>query len=312
MAATDISARAPDPPSVERLDPRLNVVRPDLADERLRGRVDAGRFVESWRGQIGRAVVPMRGRPDPGAALVNEALFGERLRIFEIAAGWAWVQLERDSYVGYLPADTLLLDVVEPTHRVHAIGTFVYPEPDIKTPPLMHLSIGAELALYGADEKFMRLASGGYVVARHVSPRGRSARDFVEVAERFIGTPYLWGGRTRVGFDCSGLVQAALEAAGHACLRDSDMQQAALGNTVLIPADLDGLERGDLIFWRGHVGIMVDGALLIHANAHHMAVAVEPLVSANDRIAKSGGPITTIKRMGKPGVTMHPALPGKT
>ena len=281
------------------LDPRLNAFRPDLADERLEGKAEAQRYVAGWRAQIGRAVIPMRSRPEAMAGLVNEALFGERLRVFEIAQGWAWAQLERDGYVGYVPADTLLLDIVEPTHRVQAIGTFVYPLADIKAPPVMHLSLGSELVIAGGDEKFLRLGQGGFIAARHVAPRAKAARDFVEVAERFIGVPYLWGGRTRVGLDCSGLVQLALEAGGHACPRDSDMQQAALGENVLIPHDLDGLERGDLVFWKGHTGIMADGALLLHANAHHMAVVVEPLISATERIAKGGGPIAAIKRLGK-------------
>ena len=288
-----------DPGPSEALDPRLNAFRPDLADERLRARVTAERFVAGWRAQVGRAVIPMRERPEAGAGLVNEALFGERVAVFDIAQGWAWVQLDRDRYVGYVPADALMLDIAEPTHRVRAIGTFVYPVPDIKAPPIMHLSLGSELLVAGSNETFLRLASGGFVVARHVAPVANLARDFVSIAERLIGVPYLWGGRTRIGLDCSGLVQLALEAAGQVCPRDSDMQRADLGDTVLIPEPLDGLERGDLVFWTGHVGIMVDGALLIHANAHHMAVAVEPLVTAAQRIAKGGHPIAAIKRLTK-------------
>ena len=288
------------PTGYRALDARLHAFRPDLADERLQGRVPAPRFVAGWRAQIGRAVIPMRGQPAVTSGIVNEALYGERLTVFEIAQGFAWVQLERDGYVGYVPAEALHLDIVEPTHRVQGIGTFVYPAADIKAPPVMHLSLGSEISVTGGDETFLRLASGGFVVARHVAPRGKFARDFVVLAERLIGVPYLWGGRTRIGVDCSGLVQLALEAGGQTCPRDSDMQQATLGATVLIPADLDGLERGDLVFWKGHVGIMVDGALLIHANAHHMAVAVEPLVNAAERISKAGGgPIAAIKRLVK-------------
>ena len=281
------------------LDPRLNAFRPDLADERLQGKVAAERFVARWRAQVGRSVIPMRERPEAAAGLVNEALFGERVSVFDIAQGWAWVQLERDGYVGYVPADTLMLDIAEPTHRVRAIGTFVYPVPDIKAPAIMHLPLGSELLVAGSDETFLRLASGGFVVARHVAPVSKPASDFVSIAERFIGVPYLWGGRTRIGLDCSGLVQLALEAGGQVCPRDSDMQRVALGDTVLIPEPLDGLERGDLVFWKGHAGIMVDGALLIHANAHHMAVAVEPLVTAAGRSGKAGQPIAAIKRLAK-------------
>jgi cell wall-associated NlpC family hydrolase len=139
------------------------------------------------------------------------------------------------------------------------------------------------------------------VVARHLAEEGRFARDFVEIAERFIGTPYLWGGRTRLGLDCSALVQLALEASGRSCPRDSDLQQAQVGVDVLVPPDLEGLERGDLVFWQGHVGIMMDGVMMVHANAHHMAVAVEPLKDAADRAARLGNRITAVKRI--------PALP---
>jgi cell wall-associated NlpC family hydrolase len=145
---------------------------------------------------------------------------------------------------------------------------------------------------------FSRLADGSFVPARHIAELGRNMPDFVAVAERFLGVPYLWGGKTRLGLDCSGLVQVALDAAGLGCPRDSDMQQAELGRPVPVLDNLDGLERGDLVFWKGHVGIMTDAFLLLHANAHHMGVAIEPLRAAVDRIARSGGgPVTAIKRL---------------
>lgn len=280
------------------LDPRLNAFRPDLADVQLKGTITAERFVEASPGQISWALVPMRGRPSATAALDNEVHFGERVAVFDVTDGWAWVQLVRDRYVGYVPAAAVSQDVLEPSHRVSALGTFVYPTADIKAPPIMTVPLGAELTIVGSDDRFARLIKGGHVVVRHISPIGRAVRDFVAVAERFIGVPYLWGGRSRIGIDCSGLLQVALEAAGHACPRDSDMQQAALGTDVLIPEDHEGLERGDLVFWKGHAGVMVDGAMLLHANAHHMAVAVEPLSVAVDRIAKAGSPIAAIKRIG--------------
>lgn len=283
--------------STNRLDARRNAYRADLADASLRGKVDAPRFAEGEVRQVIQAVVPMRAAPDLKTSFDTELLFGERVSVFDTREGWAWVQANSDRYVGYIPAAAITTGVLPSTHKVRALGTFVYPAADIKTPPLMQLSIGSQLSVADVDETFSRLVKGGYVVTRHINEIDRFHRDFVEIAERFIGTPYLWGGRTRNGIDCSGLVQVTLEAAGIAAPRDSDMQRSELGEEIPISKDLEGLERGDLIFWKGHVGIMVDGLMLLHANAHHMAVAIETLPEAAERISKSGSEIVAIRRL---------------
>lgn len=285
------------PPQPPQLDPRRNAFRPDLAAQSLYGKVHAPRYSAGVPSQVNRSALPLRKRPTVQAGFETEALFGETVTVYDEAEGWTWLQLDRDGYVGYVPSGMLSADVHVPTHRVRALGTFLYPAPDIKAPPLMHLSINSMLNVVDADENFHKLRGGGFVVSRHVGPIDRIERDFVEIAERFIGTPYLWGGRTRVGIDCSGLVQVSLEAAGFACPRDTDMQQAEVGAPVPVRPDLEGLRRGDLVFWKGHVGMMLDGIMLLHANAHHMLVSVETLPEAASRIAKTGSQILAVKRL---------------
>jgi cell wall-associated NlpC family hydrolase len=206
------------------------------------------------------------------------------------------VQLSRDFYVGYMPSEGLTRALIAPTHRVSALRTYVYPQPDGQVPPLALLSLNAFVSVAGEEGKFLALAGGGYVFARHTVPLGEFAPDYVAVAEAFVGTPYLWGGRTSVGVDCSGLVQLAVEAAGMTAPRDADMQAAELGS----PVDWQGggtLYRGDLVFWEGHVGIMTSPTELLHANAYHMAVEAEPLAEARARIKVAGYEVMCVRRL---------------
>jgi cell wall-associated NlpC family hydrolase len=276
------------------LDPRLTPTRPDLAAAHLRGKVEAARFVDGETLEVIAGLAPMRMGPSHGEALATEALHGERVTVYERdEEGWAWGQLADDGYVGYLPASALLPPGPPPTHAVAALRTFVFPGPSIKLPPTDALPFGARLAVASSDATFAVLASGGYVPARHLVPLGTHETDPVAVAERFVGAPYLWGGKSSIGIDCSGLVQIALTACGVACPRDSDMQERALGK----PAHLAGLQHGDLIFWKGHVAIARGRNSLIHANAFHMSVAVEPVAEALARIGAAGSQVTSVRRL---------------
>lgn len=277
------------------LDPRLTPARPDLADIALRGRVEAARYVAGEPRRLVVPSAPLRRAPSTEAGIDTEAVLGDAVTLYEARDGFAWVQLVHDGYVGYLPTDSLGPADPVPTHRVAALRTFLYPAPDLKRPPLAHLSLGAALTVRGEAGDYLEVA-GGYVFAGHCDPVGTVEPDFAGTAERLVGTPYLWGGRTSLGLDCSGLVQLCLERAGHLCPRDADQQERALG--AVLPSDLSDLRRGDLVFWRGHVGMMLDGTRLIHANGHHMAVAVEPLQTAVARILeKSYGPVTAVRRL---------------
>ena len=278
-------------------DRRVTPARPDLAAEHLRGRIEAPRYVVGRERRIVAASAPLRRGPAADAALETEALHGEGVVVYDEAGDWAWAQLARDDYIGYLPV-AALGESVEPTHRVAALRTHAYPAASIKRPPRLALSLGALLRVEAREGDFAVTADGLHIYARHLSPIGQWETDFVAVAERFLETPYLWGGRTSEGVDCSGLVQSALGAAGIKTPRDSDMMEAALGSPAPVDEALAHLRRGDLIFWKGHVGVMRDARTLLHANGWHMKVASEPLAEARSRIARGAdGAITSIRRL---------------
>ena len=278
-------------------DKRLTPARADLADERLRGRVEAERYSAGRAMRVVAPSAPLRREPRPDAPLDTEALMGEAVTVYDEDEGWAWCQLQCDGYVGYLPSEALG-DAPEPTHRVAALRTFIYPAPNLKVPPSGFVGLGAAVAVDGVDGDYARLATGSFIFAAHLTPINAHESDFVIVAERLVGTPYLWGGKSSLGLDCSGLIQLSLAAAGILAPRDTDMQQAALGEPIDITPNLTGLRRGDLIFWKAHVGVMLDAERLLHANGYHMAVAVEPFREAEARIRrKEFGAIVAIKRL---------------
>jgi cell wall-associated NlpC family hydrolase len=282
-------------------DPRVTPARPDLAAVHLQGKVVAARFVAGIEREVRDESAPVRREPVPDAPLDTEALKGERVTVYETTEeGWCWGQLAADGYVGWLPANALAPPGPPATHWVCVLRTLAFPSRSIKLPPVAAFSLGCRLAVMRSEEPFA-VTPAGYVPARHLAAIGAVEPDFVAVAERFVGVPYLWGGKTSLGIDCSGLVQIALTAAGFACPRDSDMQERALGAT--IAPEPAGLQRGDLIFWKGHVAIVRDATTLLHANAHHMAVAVEPVAEAVRRIAAGGSSVTTVKRLRPGGAT---------
>ncbi len=285
------------------LDRRLNAYRPDLADARLRGQVEAQRFVKGEPMRLVAASAPVHREPRYDAGLDTEAIHGEAVTVFEINEGWAWGQLGSDGYVGYLPADRLGPPADAPTHRVAWPRTPAYPGPSMKLPHVAMLSLGARVRVaevrtvprqgeFAVISDVLGLAEA-WVFLGHLAPLSEPAADPVAVAERLIDTPYLWGGRTSLGLDCSALAQLAWDAGGVALPRDSDLQEASAGERLPEGAQL---KRGDLVFWKGHVGLMRSGTELLHASGHQMLVVSEPLAEAAARIEGKGGGLITARR----------------
>ena len=232
--------------------------------------------------RIGRAVVDLKPSPDSACVADTQLLYGEAVNVYQRANGWAWVQSIADGYTGFVTSDCIDVDEARPpTHRVCTLGTNVYRVPSLKTPVVAQLPFAARVSVLEIDNGFARIGEDAWLPEQHLVYVEHKASDWVAVAEMFLGVPYVWGGRSNLGLDCSALVQLARQAGGHRCLRDSDMQEASEGETL---SESDPLQRGDLIFWRGHVGIMTNAETLLHANGHHMAVAREPLATAANRI----------------------------
>lgn len=280
------------------LDRRLHAFRPNLADKRLEGQVKAERFIEAVTAHVIAPVTKVHSLPDANSGMDTQFLYGDELRVFDRNNGWAWVQSQRDSYVGYVPEGDLDEGVAQATHFVCTPRSFLYPEPDLKKPAIRPHSMGARVTVVSETEtrgtRYAVLDDGRAMIARHLRPLDLPAKDYVAVAELFLHTPYLWGGTSGFGIDCSGLVQLSMLMAGRHVPRDTDMQASAIG-TACNP--LDPLkQRGDLIFWRGHVAIMTSHTEIIHANGYTMSVVTEPLQQAVHRIEPLYGLPTAMRR----------------
>lgn len=275
-------------------DRRTHLANARVAAAELEGRVEAPVYTAGeWR-RVTRPVADLLAAPE--GARDRQLLYGQRFRVLEVHEGWAFGAAARDGYAGYVATDALG-DDVEGTHRVSVPATHLYPAPDLKRREVAWLSFGSELRVVSASGEFFEIAEGLFVPKPHLRPLTAHFADPVTVAQLFFGVPYLWGGNSAAGLDCSGLVQAACLAAGLACPGDSDQQEASLGETLdpgVPPV------RGDLFFWKGHVAWAVDGETLIHANAQTMSVAYEPIAGTLARMESQGdGPVTRRVRLGE-------------
>lgn len=276
------------------LDPRINPYRNDLAAEYLRGKVSASAFISGRDFQAVKGIVPLYKNPLPNAEQISQMRYGDTFTVYEDKQSWMWGQCLRDGYVGYVKADSLSKNIFKPTHFVSNLATIVFAEPRVQANCLDRLTFfsGVEVVgeavdggtAGGGGQHFYPIRTGGFVHKRHVTPVSEwHLSDYVGVAERMLDVPYEWGGITPTGLDCSGLVQLSLQAAGLKAPRDSDMQCDELGTLIAEKTDDVPLKRGDLVFIKGHVGMMADAVNLIHANAFHGRVFKEPLADVLGR-----------------------------
>jgi len=275
-------------------DRRLTLMRDGVATTALEGVAPASRYLDPTPMQVSAPAAPLRRHPDDGAEQESQLLFGERFDVLLEEGGWSFGQSARDGYVGWLASEALSGPHIPPTHRIRVLRTYGFSRPDIKSPPTGLYSLNAMVCVAEAEGRFSRVERGGWIISDHLAPVGMNLEaDPAAVALQFLGAPYLWGGRESLGLDCSALVQQTLTACGVACPRDTDMQ-AKTGLAIA----REQLERNDLVFWKGHVAMMLDATRMIHANAHHMMVAIEPLAEALVRIEAAGsGPPTAFRRV---------------
>ena len=274
------------------LDPRTTPLRDGIAARTLEGVVPAEVYLEPRPMCCAVPAAAIRRAPEPAAEQVDQLLFGEGFEVVEEEGAFLWGQARRDGYVGFVEAAALAPVGPAPTHRIAAIRTYAFAEASIKSRATGPYSLNALVTVEAAEGRLARVAGAGWMAAEHLAPIGEFARDPAAVAERYLGAPYLWGGRASLGLDCSGLVQQALLACGLAGPRDADMQQA-LGREIA----RGEFGRNDLVFWKGHVALGLDATRIIHANAHHMAVVIEPLDAAIGRIKATGAEPAGFRRI---------------
>lgn len=267
------------------MDARSLLALDGVADARLEGLYAANSYAATRSMQAALPAAALRQAPQKTARQVDQLLFGERFDVLETRGGWSFGQARRDGYVGWVEASALTAAGAAPTHRITALRAYAFADPDIKSTPVGLYSLNALVTAEQSEGPFVRAAGSGWFVEGQLAAAGGGFAQYpAAVAARFLGAPYLWGGRESLGLDCSGLIQAALHACGRACPRDSD-QQRALGREIPTAE----AARGDLLFWKGHVGILAAADRLLHANAHWMCVADEPL---QDALLRMGEPET--------------------
>ena len=281
------------------MDRRITPVRNDLAADWLRAKFKAERYAAGEPCTVIRDGAPLHFSPERSATMESQLIHGEVFQVYEQRDGWCWGQNLTDNYVGYVPAVDLAADLPAPDHQVAALHCHLYTEPDLKRPTAGIISMSARVKIIDIDGKFCRIASGYWLHSRHLVSLDYNTQDLIGTAVKFIGVPYLWGGRTAQGLDCSSLVQITMAMAGIPAPRDSDLQEAGLGTPVAMdnPRDFSRIEEGDLVFFPGHVGLFVNDWRFLHASAFDMQVSLHGFSDVLDRANSDNAGVTSIRRV---------------
>lgn len=281
------------------LDKSLNPYRDDLAAQYLKGQVNAGNFVAPKLHQIKCDYAYLKTAPDTSSPNVSEVFFGELVDIYEIKNDFAWVQLKRDNYVGYLPFECVSTEIIEANKKINTIRSFAFSIPKVQGEIKNILPLNSLVkATDRVENGFVYCDGLGFIYLKHLCDLDEYAANPVELAKYFLKTPYAWGGRQALGIDCSGLIQTIHEACGINLPRDARMQEK-MGELIIPSPDFSNLKAGDLLFWQGHVAMMIDNENIIHANSFHMCVEIEPLAQTIKRYDGLGLGLRSVRRITK-------------
>jgi len=255
------------------------------------------KFFTGQRLKIIDNYTPIKCSPNIDSETMSEALYGENFILKKTFKNWLFGKLESDNYEGFISINSISTEDYKHTHYVSELRTYMYSKPDIKSVTTGILSINSLITVVDEVRGFSKLNNDSYVFTRHIDLKSKKNNNYIDTAIKFTNTPYKWGGRTSFGIDCSGLVQLSLMNSGYECPRDSELQKQVLGKNIPLETCFNNLKKGDLIFWEGHVGIMVSDKNIIHANSFSMDTRIEKLTDVDSRISQNSNKICEIKRI---------------